>query len=245
MSMYSSQYSSRRNRRISQLAAVGGTATLALLVVAGPAAAHVTANPNTAEQGSYSKVSFRVPNEEASAQNTGVEVDLPLDHPIASVSVRPVPGWTIKIEKTKLTTPLKSDDGEITQAVSRIIWSGGSIAPGQFQEFDVSMGPLPTDTNRLVFKAAQTYSGGKVVHWDQDPGTGGQEPEHPSPVLQLTPKGSGSAPATGAQVPMAKVANVTKADDGTARMLGGLGLAVGVIGIAVGGFGLVRARNRS
>jgi hypothetical protein len=47
---------------------------------------------------------------------------------------------------------------------------------------------------------------------------------------------------TAAQVPIAKA---TKTDDGTARLLGGLGLAVGVIGIAVGGFGLARSRNRS
>jgi uncharacterized protein YcnI len=238
-----SRHSSGCDRRISRLAAVAGTAALTLLVVAGPAAAHVTANPNTVEQGSYSKVSFRVPNEEAAGKTTSVEIDLPLDHPIASVSVRPVSGWTIKVDKAKLATPLKSDDGEITQAVSRIVWSGGSIAPGQFQEFDVSMGPLPTDTDRLVFKAVQTYSGGGgVVRWDQDPGNGGQEPDHPAPVLRLTPKGSGGAHPAAAQMPLAKA---TTADDGTARLLGGLGLAAGVIGVAVGGLGLARARNRS
>jgi uncharacterized protein YcnI len=236
---------SGRDRRSTRLAAVGGTAALTLLLMAGPAAAHVTANPDTAEQGSYSKVSFRVPNEQASAQTTGVEVDLPLDHPIAAVSVRPVPGWTVKVAKTKLAAPIKSDDGEITQAVSRITWTGGSIAPGQFQEFDVSVGPLPTDTDRLMFKAAQTYSGGEVVHWDQDPGNGGQEPDHPAPVLRLTPKSSGGGHMMTAQVPIAKAATPANADDGTARLLGALGLAVGAIGIAVGGLGLARARNRS
>ncbi|MGI8334249.1 YcnI family copper-binding membrane protein [Actinomadura scrupuli] len=231
---------------LARVAGIGGTAALALLMIAGPATAHVTANPRSAEQGSYSKISFRVPNEEGTARNTSVEVDLPLDHPIASVSVRPIPGWTIKIDKSRLATPLKSDDGEITQAVSKITWSGGSIAPGEFQEFDVSMGPLPTDTDRLVFKARQTYTGGKVVSWDQDPGNGGQEPEHPAPVLRLTPKGSGAGTGTTAQVPVADRTEAAEAaDDGTARFLGGLGLAVGVIGIAVGGFALARVRRRA
>jgi uncharacterized protein YcnI len=230
-----------------RLAATGGTAALLLLTIAGPAAAHVTANPGSAEQGSYSKVSFRVPNERDAARTTGLEIDLPMDHPISSVSVRPMPGWTVKVTKTKLATPIKTEGGAITQAVSRITWSGGSIAPGQFQEFDVSMGPLPTDTDRLLFKAVQTYSGGEVVRWDQDPGTGDQEPEHPAPALRLTPKGSGEGHTTSAEVPVAKVATRGEAgtEDGTARLLGGLGLAVGVIGIAVGGFGLARARNRS
>ena len=131
---------------VRRLAAAGGASALVLFAVAGPASAHVTANPSTAVQGSYSKITFRVPNEEPSAKTIQVEVDLPLDHPIAAVSVRPVPGWTIQTTESKLPKPIKDDDGEVTKAISKIVWSGGSIDPGQFQEFDGSMGPLPTDT---------------------------------------------------------------------------------------------------
>jgi uncharacterized protein YcnI len=224
-------------RTFQRAVAVSGLAALALTFAATAASAHVTANPNTAEPGSYSKVSFRVPNEEQSADTTKLAVDLPTDHPIASVSVRPVPGWTVKVTEAKLATPLKSDDGEITKAVSTITWSGGKIAPGQFQEFDVSMGPLPTDTDRLVFKAKQTYSDGQVVNWDQDPGNGGQEPEHPAPTVHLVK--AASAGSAGSVAP--KKASVSS-DDGTARLLGGLGLAAGIIGVAVGAYGLTRKR---
>jgi len=34
-------------------------------------------------------------------------------------------------------------------------------------------------------------------------------------------------------------------DDGTARLLGGIGIAVGVVGIAVGAYGATRARSRA
>ncbi len=34
-------------------------------------------------------------------------------------------------------------------------------------------------------------------------------------------------------------------DDGTARLLGGIGIAVGVIGLGLGGYGLGRARSRA
>jgi len=225
-------------RTFQRAAAVSGLVTLALTAVATTASAHVTANPNTAEPGSYSKVSFRVPNEQQGADTTKLEVHLPSDHPITSVSVRPTPGWTVKVTEAKLATPLKSDDGEITKAVSTITWSGGTIAPGQFQEFDVSMGPLPTDTARLMFPAKQTYSNGEVVTWDQDPGDGGQEPEHPAPAIRLV---KAAPPGTAAPKQAPEQASVSS-DDGTARLLGGLGLAAGIVGVAVGAYGLTRKR---
>jgi uncharacterized protein YcnI len=220
-----------------RVAAVSALAALTVSLAAGAASAHVTANPNTAEPGSYTKVSFRVPNEEQGADTTKLQVTLPSDHPVASVSVRPVPGWKIKVEKAKLATPLKIEGGELTEAVSKITWSGGKIAPGEFQEFDVSMGPLPTGVDRLLFAAAQTYSNGDVVNWDQDPGSGGQEPEHPAPTIRLVAAASdvNAARVTAADAPASK-------DDGTARLLGGLGLAVGIVGLAVGAYGLTRRR---
>ncbi|GAA2112488.1 YcnI family protein [Actinomadura alba] len=234
----------RTARPLSRAAAVAGLATVALLGVATAASAHVTVNPRTAEQGTYTKVAFRVPNERDDAGTTKLRVDLPLDHPVASVSVRPLPGWTAKVEKKKLPTPVKVGDSELTEAVATITWSGGRIDPGQFQEFDVSMGPLPTDTDRMMFKAQQTYSGGEVVRWDQDP-AGGQEPEHPAPVLTLTPKGAPATQPAAAKGPTVMAHDSETASDGTARLLGGAGLALGLIGLALGGFGLSRGRSRS
>lgn len=230
-------------RRFGTLAVLAGAGVVAFATAA---SAHVTVNPRTAEQGSYAKVSFRVPNEEDSADTTELVVDFPVDHPLASVSVRPVPGWTAKVVESTLPKPIKTEGGELTKAVTRITWSGGRIAPGQFQEFDVSLGPLPTDTDTMTFKADQTYSDGQVVKWEQDPGDGSDEPEHPAPTLKLTPKGAADA-ATAGLTARSKPAAEAEAgsDDGTARVLGGVGIGAGVIGIAVGGYGLTRARSRA
>jgi uncharacterized protein YcnI len=240
--------------RLAKLLAVGSAAALTVLAGAVPAEAHVTANAQKAEQGSYTKVSFRVPNEEAKAVTTKLEIDLPLDHPVASVSVRPTPGWTVEMVKTKLPKPIKSGDLTITEAVSKITWSKGQVKPGEFQEFDVSMGPLPSDTDTLMFKAIQTYAGGPVVRWDQPTSPGGEEPEHPAPTLHLTkPSGSGGhgAPAAAngtdggaAAGPAARQAASSAGDsaDSTARLLAGLGLAVGIIGIVVAALALTRRR---
>ena len=223
----------------------GAIASLAALSVGGlatAASAHVTANPKSAEQGSYAKVSFRVPNERDNAATTKLVVHLPVDHPLASVSVRPTPGWTVKAEKSKLPKPVESHGGELTEAVTTITWSGGKIEAGQFQEFDVSMGPLPTDTDTLMFKADQTYSNGEVVKWEEEPAEGAAEPEHPAPTLKLTPKGG--EPTAGLTAER-KPAETASSDDGTARLLGGIGIAVGVVGLGLGGYGLSRARSRA
>jgi uncharacterized protein YcnI len=239
--------SSRLARRA---AAITAASAAVLLGVAGPALAHVTVNPGTAVQGSYTKVSFRVPNEQAAADTNKIVVNLPADHPLASVSVKPTSGWTIQITKTKLATPIKSDDGEVTQAITQITWSGGKIEPGQFQEFDVSMGPLPTDTDQLMFKADQTYSNGQVVNWNEEMKEGAAEPEHPAPTLTLTK--AGAAPAAAAAdsskmgvAPVPTAASATSDSDGTARTLGGLGLGAGAIGLVLGGLGLARSRKSS
>ena len=143
-------------RRAAVVAAAAGAL---LLAVAAPAAAHVTVNPDSATQGGFTKVVFRVPNETDTANTTKLEVTLPTDTPVAIVSLKPVTGWTAKTEKTTLKTPIKAEGGEITEAISRITWTAAgnaAIKPGQFQEFDVSLGPLP-EVPQVVFKALQTY----------------------------------------------------------------------------------------
>jgi uncharacterized protein YcnI len=214
----------RLGRRLgSRIAAIGAVCAVALLVLAGVAWAHVTVNPHTAPQGGYTKVSFRVPNERDDAATTQLEVNLPTDHPIASVQTRAVPGWTSTVQKTTLAKPITTDDGQITEAVSKITWTGGKIPPGSFEEFDVSMGPLPTDTDQLVFKALQTYDNGDVVRWIDTAPPGAPEPDHPAPVLTLTPADATQATATtGSSAGVWGVA------------LGSAGIVIGVIGIVVG-----------
>jgi uncharacterized protein YcnI len=201
---------------------------------AAAASAHVTVQPPSAAQGDVTKLSFRVPNEEASADTTQVEVQLPTGHPIASVAVQPKDGWTYKVTTTKLPQPVQTDDGEVTEAVSDIVWSGGSIKPGEFDEFSVAVGPLPSGVDSLEFKTLQTYSDGTVVRWIEDTPPGGPEPEHPAPTLTLTKAGTSSGAASG-----------SGSDDSTARALGIIGIVVGALGTAVGVGALLTSRRKA
>lgn len=140
-----------------------------------------------AAKGGYATVNFKVPNERDGASTVKLEVTLDRDHPLASVMPQPVPGWTVKVEKTRLATPLDLHGKKITEAPSKITWtaSGSKIEPGQFQQFPVSLGRLPENTDRLVFKALQTYDNKEVVRWIEEPR--GTEPDSPRPSSNSPP----------------------------------------------------------
>ncbi|MFI6817844.1 YcnI family protein [Nonomuraea sp. NPDC050328] len=242
-------------------ASVLAAATALTFGLAAPALAHVTVNPGSAEQGGWTKVAFRVPNERDDASTVKLEVSFPVEHPLVFVSVKPLPGWKAEIVEGKLPKPVKTAYGEtVTEAVTKIVWTGGKINPGEFQEFEVSMGPLPKDAAQIVFPATQTYSSKEVVKWDEPPKADGSEAERPAPVLKLTPasgEGHGAvsaspSPAVAAGKPEAASPSVVpvaagspgSTADTTARVLGGAGLAVGVIGVGIGVMGLRRRGTR-
>ncbi|MEU4209912.1 YcnI family protein [Streptomyces sp. NPDC026206] len=245
--------------RAARTSLVGGIAAGSLLLLAGPAFAHVSVQPGTAEKGGYSTISVKVPNEKDNASTVKLELSLDPKHPLASVMPQAVPGWEVKVEKTKLDKPLQMHGKTIDEAVSKVTWTGGKIEPGQFQQFPLSVGQLPTDTDELVFKALQTYSDDDVVRWIDASKPGGHEAEHPAPVLKLVEKGSaGTAGKTDAKDAKgtkdtkdakdggAQAAAATDGKDGgsdtTARVLGVAGIVVGVAGTA---FAVLAGRRRS
>lgn len=161
-----------------------------------PATAHVGVGPNTAEQGSFGVFNFKVPNEETDANTVKLEVAIPVDAHMGYVSVQPKAGWTYEVEKTKLDPPVKGKHGEIKEVVSKITWSGGEIKPGEFDQFTVSMGVLPSTVDSISFKTIQTYSNGVISRWIDEPLADGKEAEHPAPVLTLTKASSDDAMAS-------------------------------------------------
>jgi uncharacterized protein YcnI len=176
-------------RALTRLAVVGAVLVGLLAAGAGIASAHVTVSSPDASKGGFGKLVFRVPNESDAASTVKVRIQLPPKTPFASVSTQPVPGWTVAQTRTQINPPLTDDDGnKITDAVSVVEFdagSGGGIAPGQFQEFSLSVGPFPK-TDTVVFNAVQTYSDGTEVAWIDPTVEGQPEPAHPAPTLKLT-----------------------------------------------------------
>jgi uncharacterized protein YcnI len=247
---------------LARFGVAGGVAAGAVLLFAGTASAHVTVQPQgDAAKGGSAVVNFKVPNERDDARTTQLEVDLPTDHPLASVMPEPVPGWKIDITTSKLAKPVELHGSQVTEAVSKVVWtadSGGGIPEGQFQMFPVSLSPLPTDTDQIAFKALQTYDNKDVVRWIEVQQPGAPEPENPAPVLKLTGasaadgkasgqsgsgqggSGQGGAGTTAADLTKpGKVESVASSSGGTdtvARVLGVVGIVVGAAGVAYGVF---------
>ncbi|OEU96043.1 YcnI family protein [Streptomyces oceani] len=234
-----------------RLPVAGAIAAATVLLGAGTASAHVSVDPEKAPQGDYDTVAFKVPNERDDAATVQLEVHFPTDQPMASVMPEPVPGWDVKVTKSKLDKPLEAHGQRLSEAVSKITWTGGEIDPGQFQRFPVSLGELPKDSERMVFKALQTYENDEVVRWIEEPREGEAEPEHPAPVLQLTandPTGGTDDAASGEQADSAVTAATDDepaeqgGTDSTARVLGVIGILTGVGGIA---YGVLAGRRRA
>lgn len=186
-------------------------------------------------------LTFRVPTESDTASTTGLKVQFPANQPLAFASVKPKAGWTYTATKAKLATPVKTDDGEVTGYTSVIEWKADSpasaIKPGEFDEFQVSAGPLPK-VDAMIFKAIQTYSDGKVVSWIEEPAAGAAEPDHPAPTLKLA--AAASTGGTGATVSTAPAAGDDAASKGSvtgAYVVGGIGLVAGLAALALAATG--------
>lgn len=242
--------------KFSRLSVVGGVAAGSVLLLAGPAFAHVSVQPGEAPKGGYAVVNFKVPNERDDSATVKLEVTLPTDHPLASAMPQPVPGWKVSVTKSKLAKPIEMHGEKINEAPSKITWTadGKGVEPGQFQQFPVSVGQLPEDADELVFKALQTYDDKEVVRWIEPTKEGGPEPENPAPVLKLTAAEEDGHGASGAKHADAKsddaksgdrmtaAAAETSTSDTTARVLGVVGIVVGIAGV---GFGVFAGRRRS
>ncbi|MEZ0165784.1 YcnI family protein [Kineococcus sp. LSe6-4] len=223
----------------------GVTACGALLLTALPASAHVHADPATTAAGGYSVVTFRVPNESDSSATTSVRVSLPTDHPFSYVATRPVPGWVATVTEGALPQPVEADGVTLTQAPLSVTWTAepGSrgIGVGQFEEFEVNVGPLPDEGTRVVLPAVQTYADGEVANWTDVADPGAAEPEHPAPEFTTTAGGDGhdhGAHAAGGADDATQAVSATTSADGSgadplARGLAGGGLVLGLAALVL------------
>ncbi len=228
-------------RRTITRALVGtGAVVAAVVAVPGVAQAHVTVQPGSAEGGGFSVVAFRVPNERDDASTTKLQVVLPKDQAIGSVQTTPVPGWTVKTTTRHLAQPIEMFGEQLDTVVSRVTWTatGGGIKPGQFQDFDLSLGVLP-DAGKLQFNTLQTYSSGEQVSWNEVSTDPSVEPEHPAPTLNLTAaapeqatgadQGTDTTNGQAASTPTATGASANVSDSSLPIVLSGAALLLSLV----------------
>jgi periplasmic copper chaperone A len=198
---------------------------LALLVPAA-AGAHVTLQPNEAPEGAYTVLDVRVPNESEDENTTKVAVQFP--DGFGDVSYQAVPGWKVKVVHAKLKKPIQTDDGPVTEGVKEVIFSGGKLAPGEFQDFPLSLQIPGKAGEELTFKAVQTYER-EVVRW-----IGAPETEHPAPqVLVTPPKRQGTTTTTVGRPSDEGSAASSASSSSSSGGSGDRGLAIAALVVAV------------
>jgi periplasmic copper chaperone A len=214
------------------------TALLALALLAPAAAqAHVTLQPNEAPEGAYTVLDVRVPNESEGENTTKVAVQFP--EGFGDVSYQAVPGWNVEVIHEKLKKPIQTDD-PVTEGVKEVIFSGGKLAPGQFQDFPLSVQIPGKAGEELTFKAVQTYEK-EIVRW-----IGAPESEHPAPrVLVLPPKEAGE-PTTVNNKSLPLTSSDSSDSGGSSdNGLAIAALVVAVIALLVVGAAVVGSRRRT
>lgn len=241
--------------------AVLATAAGLMALGAGAASAHVSVDPASTSAGGFSQLTFKVPNESETAKTTKLTVTLPAGTPFTSVSVKPMDGWTAKVTEAKLPAPVTVDGATITKAASSVTWTADKaheLGAHEYQTFSISVGRLPAAGTTVALPAAQTYSDGTVVNWNEPEAAGQAEPKHPVPAFVTTAAdehGHGASADTAADAAAADAtAADTSAADTTAasattpvatvpdNTFGIAGLGAGLLGLAAGTAALIRTR---
>lgn len=208
---------------------LGAAATVALLLAAAPAAqAHLTVVPARAPAGGFIRLDVRVPSERDNASTTKVDIKLPPG--FAEAAYQPVPGWAVKVRKQKLAKPVQTDDGPVTEEVSRITWTArdaaSGIPPDGFQDFGLSVQIPDKPGSDLTFKGLQTYSDGKIVRW-----IGGEGTDTPAPTVAVVKPGGSAAPAATA-TPAPPAAASTSPHGGSTDTLSIVAVVLGALALA-------------
>jgi uncharacterized protein YcnI len=157
---------------IRKLAVVGAIVVGVVALMAGPAFAHVEIERDgeVAADGVVS-TTLTVPNEEPKAGTVKVELVFPATPELTSAEPGAVTGWTATVQKSP------------TGAVQQVTWTGGPLTGSDKVELPLKIGNIPADVDTVDFKALQTYDNSDVVRWIEVTPAGGEEPEHPAPVL--------------------------------------------------------------
>jgi len=225
----------RTARRLTLMTAAAGTA---VLLTAGPAAAHVEVESDKAQALAENvEIAFDAESESSTAGITKIRVVLPEGIAPADVAYGEGPkDW-------KFTA---ADDGYTVE--------GPAVKAGVNAEYSIVVKQLP-DAKELAFKTLQTYSDERTDRWIELDESG----ENPAPVLKLKAAAPGATAATPSPTESASasasptaeetepsaspVAEAEEKDDGGLSAGAWIGIAAVVIVAAGGAVYLVRRRS--
>ena len=215
-------------------ARLGGATGLALgagLLIAGPASAHVTISPGEGVAGAYTVATVSVPHGCDGSATTRITIKVPKE--LVSITPTINPDWTVTKKMQKLATPIKGEDGEITERTSQVVYTAKKPWPDGYRDaFELSFQVPNAAGKTLYFPSIQKCAKGET-DWVEIAAEGQPEPEHPAPSFKVV---SATADSAGP---------VTKSNDSGSDGWGITGAIAGILGLLAGGTALARTRGRS
>ena len=167
-------------------------AILAAAAVLGPSAAfaHITLQDKQAPVGSPYKAVLRVPHGCSGSATVAVRVRIPSG--FIDVKPMPKPGWKLEVVRGKYQTPVSARGTQVTEGVTEVDWSGGSLPDAFYDEFVLTgfIGDEASAGQAMYFPVVQECEKG-VSRWIEIPRDGTQvndESSAPAPALKLLPK---------------------------------------------------------
>src|SRR5215218_7354411 len=119
-------------RPLARLATVLLAVAAVLAFSVGSAAAHVSVSSTDAAAGGFGTFTFLVPDESDTASTVAVRIQIPEEAALASLHIKPVPGWTVTRTTAGLPEPVQEEGEEVTSYVSVVEFraeDGGGIGP--------------------------------------------------------------------------------------------------------------------
>jgi uncharacterized protein YcnI len=227
----------------------------AVVLMAGPAAAHIEPTEESIPAGAFGDVTLVVPHgcEESPTRQLAIEIP----EGVLNVTPQVHPGWTVDAPTEQLATPVTGEEGdEITERVTQVTFTaqpGNELPPHLRDTFTIGFRAPDTPGETLFFKTVQTCVEGETA-WIEEFSGEGEEPEHPSPAMEITEAAgdeeSVEAPSEDAAPDDAAAASDTEDDDeddddSSAMTIAVAALAVAVLAILGAGFAVLRTRQSS
>lgn len=224
------------------LSALGATA-VAVVLLAGPAAAHVEPTISEAPAGGYATFALVIPHGCDGEGGDTVAVSVEMPEGVESATPEAIAGWEATVD----------DSGPVV-----VTWEGGPLPHDQFQEFGLSIQMPDTPGETALFPTVQTCESGEELAWIE----ADHDAENPAPAIAITEsEGEHShgaeatdehadehatdTTATDEHATETAAAADDSGDDGSSNTLAVVALIVGLLGLGAGGYAIVSSRRAS
>lgn len=198
-------------RKLALAAVVFVAALVALPAIAG---AHVEITPEGTVSSDGTISASVVSENECKQELETVELVFPASPELTIATPTAVAGWT-----SAVATKPGSD------VVTGVTWS--NVTGTGDGEFGIDLGPIPSSTGTIEFKAIDTCDDGEVFRWVQE----GESSEFPAPVLDVAP--SGAKDGTTSTTKVAVTTKSKSSDSNTGIIIGIVAASVVLIGAGV------------